>query len=223
MKRSKDPLTAATTSVVLPALKPLGFVRVKTRIIGRLRNDILQFLSFQLSGYGGKDFCVNYASLSLFRPREFFSLDGRLTKHLKHGGIRQWWSAKTHEAADNSMADIVSTLQEELLPWFNGTDTVSGLLEYLNKQNWSARHHLEFERACCLARLDIIDDARKAAERALHLYQEDWRDWCKPYAAWCKKLIGSIDSDRYQDTLMEWRQLSIDKLKLQWLVEKQDK
>jgi hypothetical protein len=64
--RSTDPLTAATTGILIPALRLQGFQRNSNRVIARIKDDILQFLDLQLSAYGGKDFCINYASISLF-------------------------------------------------------------------------------------------------------------------------------------------------------------
>jgi hypothetical protein len=68
-RRSKDPLPVATTSLLLPALRPLGFTKKSAWVIGRIRNEILQLLDLQLSSFGSGDFCVNYASVSLFFPR----------------------------------------------------------------------------------------------------------------------------------------------------------
>jgi hypothetical protein len=63
--RSSDPLTAATTSILIPELRFFGFRRKTNRLIARIQDDILQFFDLQLEAYGSKGFCVNYASLSL--------------------------------------------------------------------------------------------------------------------------------------------------------------
>src|SRR4051794_33981471 len=80
--RSSDPLTAATTSILIPELWSHSFRRKTNRIIARIQDDILQVFDLQLSAYGGKDFCINYASLSLFCPREYLILQpgARLTR-----------------------------------------------------------------------------------------------------------------------------------------------
>ena len=57
----------------------------------RISDGILQLLNFQRSGFGGGDFCVNYASMPLFLPRDGIVLEpgGRLTGRQYLGQIDQ--------------------------------------------------------------------------------------------------------------------------------------
>jgi hypothetical protein len=58
---AKDSLAAATTSIFKPGVASTGFRRLSPRVFARVTNDILQFMDFQLSAYGSRDFCVNYS------------------------------------------------------------------------------------------------------------------------------------------------------------------
>jgi hypothetical protein len=69
-KRSKDPLTAATTSVLKPALTSLGFQGRGSRDFVRINDGVLQLINLQLQAYGSKDFCVNYSATTLYEPKD---------------------------------------------------------------------------------------------------------------------------------------------------------
>lgn len=93
--RSKDALTAATTSFWVPILREHGFKKYTKRSFGRVRDDcVFQYIDLQLSEFGGKDFAVNYASVLITRLHEHVGSTTfrRLPRGKSHDG---WWSAKT--------------------------------------------------------------------------------------------------------------------------------
>jgi hypothetical protein len=211
--RSSDPLTAATTSVLIPELRLHGFQRKTDRLIARIREDILQFFDLQLGAYGNKDFCVNYASLSLFCPRDYLSLQpGARLK--RQNGAEAWLSAKTHDDADGSMTKVVNMAQTQALPFFDATKSVGGLLECLKGERWGSRHHLYLEMAFCEARIDRFDDAKSHALQAIDLYREDGRAWCPGYIELCQRLIGGIESNKLADIFQRWIDHSVGNLGL---------
>jgi hypothetical protein len=211
--RSSDPLTAATTSILIPELRSHGFRRKTNRVIARILDDILQFFDLQLSAYGGKDFCVNYASLSLFCPRDYLIL--QLGARLNwENGAEAWLSAKTHAEADASMAQVASMVQMQALPFFEATKSVERLLECLKRENWGSRHHLHLEMAFCEARLGRFGEAQAHALRAIDLYREDGRDWCADYIDLCQRLIAGIESDKLTEMFQHWIEHSVGKLGL---------
>src|SRR4051812_29017625 len=134
MQRSKDPLTAATTAILKPALTPLGFHKLGSRTFARVLDGVLQYFSLQLSAWGGKDFAVNYAAITLYSPREHFVIlsGGRLPRGKSGDG---WWASKTPEFADSSMHDVVARLAVHCLPWFERTSTTAGLLTVLLEEH----------------------------------------------------------------------------------------
>lgn len=215
-RRAKDPLTAATTSLLLPALEPLGFRKKSSRVIGRIRSDILQFLDLQVSSFGSKDFYVNYASVSLFLPREFLVLQpgGRLRNA---GGAEAWWPASSHDIAIASMQEVVPAFQNQVTPFFTSTETVEGLLGFLLTEDWASQHHLKFELGCCLAILGRIEEAERHLTQAISLYRADGRKWCQDYITKCEELIAAIRRGVASELFQEWTRWSVRGLRLEKL------
>jgi len=218
MALSTDPLTAATTAILLPALRAAGFRRKTGRVIARVHADILQFFDLQLEAYGGKVFCVNYASLPLFCPRDYWILQPG-TRLNQANGCEAWVSAKTHDAADLSMGLVRQMAESQAMPFFESTKTPEGLLAYLEHENWGSQHHLNFEKACCEARLSRLPDARRHALRAIELYREDGRSWCTSGIELCERLLAAIDGAMVGDLLRQWTDHSIAKLRLEKLIQ----
>src|ERR1051326_9553378 len=106
--RSRDPLTAATSAILIPFLRPNGFRRASNRLIARLTDGMCQFLWLHLSGWVGKDFRVHYVTLSLFCPRDFLVLQAGDCLQRPNGSVL-WLPAQTHELADESMATVIRT------------------------------------------------------------------------------------------------------------------
>src|SRR5262245_44204123 len=216
--RSSDPLTAATTSILIPELRLHGFRRKTNRLIARIQDDILQFFDLQLEAYGSKGFCVNYASLSLFCPRDYLILQpGARLK--RENSAEAWLPAKTHDEADASMGKLVNMAQTQALPFFDATKSVAGLLECLRAECWASRHHLYLEMAFCEARVGQFEDAKSHALQAIDLYREDGRAWCPQYVELCQQLIGGIESNKLPETLQRWIDHSVGKLGLSKLRE----
>jgi hypothetical protein len=215
--RSADPLTATTTSVLLPFLRQHGFKRKSNRLIVRVAQGIAQFVHLHQSGWGGKDFRVHYVALSLFPPRDYLILQPGDTLN-RHGGAEAWFPAQTHEQADASMETVVRMLQGQGFPFFDATKTVAGLLAFLQREPLGSDHHRCMEIGCCLARLHRLDEARERLHQAIALYREDGRDWCAGYIEQCQCLLASIDAGRTEEQLREWAQHSIQALSFEGLV-----
>ena len=214
-RRAQDPLTAALSDIFLPAVRPFGFDRKSARLVLRISDSILQLLDFQKSGYGGGDFCVNYASMALFLPREHIVLEpgGRLTGQQYPGQIDRWWPSETHEGAARSMVEVLDAFHQEGRPFFESTKTVGSLLEHLLPIRLND-HHYEFERGACFARLDSIGEAIHRLRRAVDLYDEDGRDWCAEYADRARSLMRACESGTHSSLLAEWEDFTRSRLGL---------
>lgn len=211
--RSSDPLTAATTSILIPELRLHGFRRKNNRIIARIQDDILQFFDLQIEAYGSKGFCVNYASFSLFCPRDHFILQpGARLKG--ENSAEAWLPAKTHDEADVSMAKVVNMAQTQALPFFDVTKSVAGLLKCLKGESWASRHHLYLEMAFLEARMGRFEDAKLHALQAMDLYREDGRAWCPEYIEHCQRLIGGIECNKLAEMFQRGIDHSVGKLGL---------
>lgn len=222
MRRSKDPLTATTTSILKPAITPLGFREISLRSFGRVNDGVLQYFNLQLSAWGSKKFAVNYAAMALFIPRQSFAwiFGGRLPRGKSSDG---WWASKTHELADSSMHDVVARFIVHCVPWFERTSTTLGFLNALLKEHATRQEadaHYLFEIGCCHAYLGQIAEAQSALELAISTYHR-WhkevpgRVWCLGYIKLCEQLVVAIRVAQHIQLLTLWQTESIRNLKLQ--------
>lgn len=225
MQRSKDPLTAATTSILKPAVTSLGFHKLGSRTFARVVDSVLQYFSFQLSGWGGKDFAVNYAAITLYSPREHFVIlpGGRLPRGKSGDG---WWASRTHEFADDSMLEVVARLSTHCFPWFERANTTAGLLAVLLEEHAKIGRphaHYLFDIACCHAHLGQISEAQQALTRAVTAYRQSHdempeRIWCLDCIARSDRLLAAIQDSQQERMLAQWRADSIRNLKLEQIV-----
>src|SRR5688572_19197747 len=101
-----DELAKAITRIIYPALKAEGFRRTRRRDLIRVENGIVQRLYFQVSGDGGREFCVT-ACVNLVAANEIASLQPgfRLTRDPDGGDL--WLPSAATEEAERSARVIV--------------------------------------------------------------------------------------------------------------------
>jgi hypothetical protein len=212
--RSKDPLLAATTSILLPAMKRFGFVHLRKRELARVRDDIVHYIMPWYSGYGGRNFYVDYGAMPLVPPTHF---------HYAACGSRVWdevnrrytWEGQSHELADASMERVVESVQRKVLPFFTSIETTEG---FLTEQSSNLDHHGQFRIACCLLRLRRRNEAVEHLNAAIRGYAKDGRDWCPAYAAQCESLLKAIGDGTDASLLESWKLETIHNLKLEKIV-----
>jgi len=212
-RRAKDPLSAATTGILVPALQPHGFRRGSTRRLGRLGACAFQLLELQKSASGSADFCVNYASMLLVPPVDHLVLQpgGRLRG--ARGGDA-WWPAAGPDQADESMRQVVAAVRAQALPFFQATRSAGGLYDQLAREEWGSRHHLELALGACAAWLEDLGSARAHLGRAIALYAGDGRSWCAGFSARAQALLDAIDGGVHGALLRGWRAESVQALGL---------
>src|SRR5262249_26049013 len=125
MVRSNDPLTAAMTSFWAPLLRNHGFREYTSHSFGRVTNDcVFQYINLYQSVLHGEDFAVTYKSVLITRPQDLQELQEyrglRCRSLMSHQGF---WSAKTHDQANDSMREICDKTISIALPWFESTST----------------------------------------------------------------------------------------------------
>ncbi len=107
-KRSKDPVTAATTSFLWPYLKSKGFVKSTTRNFSKEVNGFFQQVWIDANGFSGKESVrVHYNVMPV--------ADANVASY-SVGDCIDSWDMSTYELADESMQDVVVLLGSELLP-----------------------------------------------------------------------------------------------------------
>jgi hypothetical protein len=112
------------------------------------------------------------------------------------------------------MPQILKLVHEQAIPFFESTDSPDGLLKCLKAQDWGSRHHLEFEIACCLAKLGRTRESEKHAIRAAILYHKDGRPWAIESAKLADLLLASIHYGSVEDLLNLWTEHSVERLRI---------
>jgi hypothetical protein len=215
--RSKDPLLAATTSILLPAVKPLGFQRYGSRKLARICDDILHIIGPWYSGWGGRDFYVECCAMSLVPPTDSiyltwgYRLRDEMTGHAS-------WPGQTHELADASMERVVQLMYKRVLPsYYAQLETTKAFLALLQKRP-DPDHHTHFQRACCLVKLQRLDEASEELAEAIRHYVKDGRSWCFPEAARCEEMLKAIHEGEPLELYKRWKMETIRNLRLEKII-----
>ncbi len=217
--RSKDALTAATTSVWAPILREHGFKKYAKRSFGRVTNDcVFQYIDLQLSAFGGKDFAVNYASILITRLHDGVASTTfrRLPRGKSHDG---WWSAKTLERADESMQDVCDKTRIIALPWLDSTSSAMGLAQELVNLAEHGNPHMRFELGCCYATVGDLAEANAPLQEAIRLFQKSYdempeRTWALRERSLAEYLVAALADGTHASLLSSWRDQSVLNLKL---------
>ena len=213
MKSSKDPLTAATTLILKPVLVPLGFQKHTQRKFVRLTNDIVQVVILEKSGWGNPVFRLQYSCLAVYPPCDGLTLSSALYEVLP--SINKFRDMDTQEHAESSMREVVRIFNELLFPWFEETKTMTGLLDFYQRDSKNPQdHHRFFAKACCFVAIGDLSQAWANLETAIEQYQKDGRDWCFGYIEQCSELLEAIRSQSVESLLNKWREHSIEHLGL---------
>ena len=208
MARSKDPLTAATTSILKPGLESAGFVKLSQRVFVRLRSPVVQHVSVSLSRWGGNRFRVCYSSMPLFVPTTNFTLmlGGWFPRDGHENGV---WSKKHHEVADKAMNSVLHEFRSGILPWFDRTDSIDSLVPLLTTMGYNPKGPRELELGACHAWLGDLDNAKAA------LTFDGGNDVARSF---CETLLSAIESGTHHTLLNEWYADTVQSLKIESLL-----
>jgi hypothetical protein len=216
--RSKDPLLAATTSILLPAVKPFGFQRLSNRALARICEDVLHLIEPWYSGWGGRSFYVSCSAMPLIPATDYFysARGDRVRNEMNQSDS---WAGQTHVLADASMERVVNSIQKRELPFFFSIESTESFLTLL-QQRPNPDHHEHFRIACCLVRLRRLGEARECLIAAMRAYAEDGREWCAARSARCGQMVEAIDKDTSLELLDSWKLETIRNLKLEKIASK---
>jgi hypothetical protein len=198
-----DALAKAITKIIYPALKAEGFRRARMRDLIRVENGIVQLLYFQVSGHGGREFCVT-ACANIVAANEFVSLEPgfRLTRDTDGGDL--WLPSHTAEEAERSARVVLGSIQAEALPYFESSRTPAGFANVLSKERWASTHHLSFQRGVAAALQGETPAAIRHLADAIQLYEADGRDWCAGYIQRATALQHAIEAKSAPALLTGW-------------------
>ena len=200
-----DELAKAITKIVYPALKTEGFRRAGKRDLIRVDNGIVQRLYFQVSGWGGRDFCVT-ACVNLLAANSFvaLTLGFRLTRDTDGGDL--WLPSRTPTEAEASAEVMLGSIRAEALPYFEGLRTVQGLSACLAKEQWCSTHHLSFQLGVAAALEGNLLVARRNLADAIQLFKAEDTDWCAVYIDRAMALQDALATGTAGELLDTWEQ-----------------
>lgn len=198
-----DGLAKAVTRIIYPAVEPEGFRRVGKRDLIRVQNGIVHRLHFQVSGMGGRDFCVTAcANLVAGCDAPVLTPGFRLTRDPDGGDL--WLPSKTSETAERSAEVILGSIRSEALPYFDAIRTPAGFSAHLAAERWGSMHHLSFQRGVSAALDGDAGAARRHLRDAVELYEADGRDWCAVYVDRANRLLAALDVGDAEALLTTW-------------------
>lgn len=213
---AKDFATRAITATLKPLLSQHGFYRRNPKTFVRIRGDLVDVISFQMSQYGSRGFYLHYYCNLLVTPNWQKVLSsyqvGYRIQNIKNGPELK---ADDEVSATEAMEGVVNLSKEVVLPWFdeligvkewlieyiakpgktlNSTEVVSALLllGHTNRPSWI---------------LSDISENAKDPEGDIEA-QKAIRKEAKIYA-------DAIDNNTYRNLLSEWRQMAIDMHKIE--------
>lgn len=198
-----DELAKAISRIIYPALKPEGFRRTRKRDLIRVENGVVQLLYFQVSGSGGRAFCVA-ACANLVAANHFVALQPgfRLTRDTDGGDL--WLPSETPEEAERSAHVVLGSIHAEALPYFEQIRTPAGFSALLAGERWGATHHLSFQRGVAAAIQGEGSAAQRHLADAIELYEADGRDWCTSYIERSRALQDAVATGSAAKLLDGW-------------------
>ncbi len=194
-----DELGKAITKIILPALRPEGFVRGTAKSLIRVESGICQLLYFQMSHRGDKKFCVT-ASANLVAGNEYVTLEPgfRLNQ-----GVDLWLPSMTAEQATESATEYLDLIVENALPFFEKVRTPKLFATYLSTEPMLSECHRLLQRG--IAHALAGEDALAIADlHAAAVELDGLTDNMKPFAVRARDLVAAIENGSAQELLAEW-------------------
>jgi len=208
-----DYFNKAITSKLKPALVAEGFFRRRPKEFVRIRGELVDVISFQLSQYGSKKFYVHYFCNLLAHPEyEEPLISYRVGARLSAPhDMDVPWVGDTEEGAMSAIESLVSTYHSILTLWFSSIDNVRDwLVELISSPN-SSVSDLDVAIALCL-----IDRKSRSWWILCELLDRCEEGGVK--SEWKEMLLefhDAISENRYLELLSRWKKEVISKNKIE--------
>lgn len=204
-----DYINRAITYKLKPVLTADGFYRRHPKCFVRIRGDLVDVLSFQISQYGSRLFYVHHFCNLLPNPDwesviMGYQVGNRLSSR---DGDGTKWIGDSEESANESMGSVVRAYESAIRPWFEMVSNVrEWIVEYIGTGQ-STVNSLEMAVALALigkkgrswwVLCDLIDNAANAKEKS---FLTDFQD--------------AISEYKFDELFEKWRQRSISENKLE--------
>ncbi|MFK8007917.1 MAG: DUF4304 domain-containing protein [Saprospiraceae bacterium] len=143
---SKKYFNKSLTKFIGKPLKEFGFSKFKSNNYVRLtEGNILQCINFQKSRYGGNSFYINISNIPLIlKHNSFFGEGGDRIGIFEN--FQNEFNYDLRVLGDLCLEEIREVLINKVLPWFNLTSSVEGILQFNSNlfKNGTKRKEYEF-------------------------------------------------------------------------------
>jgi len=211
MAGKKDWLSVALRSHFTPGVADYHFQQTNQRTFVRVNGSLCQFMHFQLASGGGRQFCVNYSTISLALPLEHLAwlngIGGRFPRGKSDSG---WWKSDTEDRASQSILEVLLVLRDQVLPWFEETATLDGFIQVLTDRRATPHGQLDSHLLLCRAVCRITAGDAQRAKDDLHearlefttdLAARPFTTFNSDLIATCDRLLSAIDAGTVMDLL----------------------
>jgi hypothetical protein len=198
---ARDELTPALGRIWHPRLVQRGYQRVGRRDLLSLSSGVVRLFNFQLSGWGGRFFCINVAAF-LLAGNTYTVLQPGF--RLSSGRTELWLPSESTDEAVTSAEAAWAAAERQALPWLDRNETVEGHLQVLRLQRWASCHHQHFQIGVAEALLERPQSAASELREGIRLYIADGRGWCAAYVARAEVLLGALDKGTAASVLERW-------------------
>lgn len=215
-----DHASRAITSILKPLLNTNGFYRRSPKLFVRVRENLVDVISFQMSQYGSKHFYLHYFCNLLPTPNWEQKLTGYQVGHrIQQDNDGPLWVADSETTAPAAMKSVISVCQKEILPWF---DNISGVKEWLIEYIAKPNSNLEtFEVSVALLLLGHTNKPwwilSTLSEKAIDSNRNIERQ--KDFKLRAKNFASAVDNNSYLTILNQWRDQNIINNKIQKAVQ----
>lgn len=200
-----DYTNRAITSDLKPILSADGFYRRHPRCFVRIRGDLVDVVSFQVSQYGSKLFYVHHFCNLLPDPNWEYVITGyQVGNRLgRRDGDGSEWIGDTEDNAKEAIKSVVHTYEATIKPWFEMVpDVRNWIVEYIGSGRSTVN---SFEMVVALALIgkksrswwilcDLIDSASDSKQKSF-----------------LTDVQNAIGEDRFEALFNDWRQRAISK------------
>lgn len=207
----KDHAARAITSELKPLLLSHGFIRKTPKSFIRVRGDLVDVISFQMSQYGSKLFYLHYFCNLIPTPNSEKLLSTNLIgNRLQRGPEGPVWQADSESAAVDAMKNVARVCIEQVIPWFDNMPEVgSWLIEYIASSRSTL---LSYE---VIAGLLLLGHTSRPwwllSELSERPIDPDWNtERQKLQRAKAKEYADLIHNDKHRELLESWRQAAFE-------------
>ncbi len=218
---AKDFAARAITAQLKPLLIQHGFYRRNPKTFVRIRGDLVDVISFQMSQYGSKLFYLHYYCNLIPMPDSDFLISSyNVGFRVQQDPEGAKWQADTAASAFDAMNSVVNVCENKVLPWFQQMPNVqTWLIEYLA----SSRSSLQTYEVVIGLLLSghtnrpwwlLTEISEQPLDPELDIARQ------KKYRSEARKFADKVHNNSYQALLNHWKATAISKHGLEKAVQK---